>query len=114
MKDVSSSRGWNITLSEQGLLEVVPKSNRQITNIREWTDAFLVYIAIYIKKHPSKAGELLQYMATIREAEGRNSYSLAWKSYDQNFSFRQAVSPMSWAKIKSFVAENNDSHIITT
>ena len=98
-KDVSSSKGSNITLNEQGLLEVVPKPNKQITNIREWTDAFLVYIAIYIKKHPSKAGELLQYMATIREAEGRNSSSLAWKSYDENFRFRQAVSPMSWAKI---------------
>jgi hypothetical protein len=98
-RDVATEKGSNLTLNEHGMLEIAPKPSRQIRNIREWTDAFLVFMAIYIKKYPSKSGELLQYIATIREAESRNSSSLCWKSYDENFRLRQAVSPMSWSKI---------------
>jgi hypothetical protein len=98
-KDPMSDRGSNISLNEHGLLEVVAKPSRQIRNIGEWTDAFMIFMSIYIKKFPSKAGELLQYMSTIREAEGRTGSSFGWKSYDENFRYRQAVNPVSWAKI---------------
>lgn len=100
-KEPSSGRGSNLTINESGQIEVMPKTTRQIYSIKEWTDAFLIFMYIYIKKFPSKAGELLQYIATIREAEGRGGASSGWKTYDENFRMRQAVAPMPWGKIHS-------------
>ena len=37
-----------------------------------WTDAFIIFMAIYITKFSDKASELLQYMSIIRESESRN------------------------------------------
>ena len=98
-KESSPGRGSNLTVNEHGQIEIIPKATKQISTIREWTDAFLIYTYIIIKKYPSKAGELMQYMATIREAEGRNGSSFGWRTYDENFRLRQAVSPMPWGKI---------------
>ena len=81
--------------------EVTPKPARVVQNIREWTNVFLIFSAILIKKHLEKAVELLQYMALIREAEARAQGSFAWMQYDKNFRMRQAVQPQSWAKINS-------------
>ena len=84
-----------------GTIEVKPKPARVVQNIREWTNAFLIFSDILIKKNPEKAVELLQYMALIREAEARAQGSFAWRQYDENFRMRQAVQPQSWAKINS-------------
>ncbi len=89
----------SLVLGEQGNLELRPKSQRSLNTIREWTDAFVIFMSIYIKKHPMLAGDLLQYMAIIREAEGRSSGSMSWKTYDENFRMRQAIKPQSWASI---------------
>ena len=87
------------SINESGLIEVKPKPCKSVQSIREWTDAFLIFSAIFIKKHPEKAGELLQYMSLIREAESRSTGSTAWRAYDESFRMRQAIEPMSWSKI---------------
>ncbi|MES9883961.1 MAG: hypothetical protein ABW185_24190 [Sedimenticola sp.] len=99
LKKEQSSTASLLSLNEQGVLEVKQKTAKSVTNIRDWTDAFLIFTAIFIKKHPSMASELLEYMSIIREAESRSSGSFAWRLYDENFRMRQAVKPQSWAKI---------------
>ena len=66
----------NLFVNEQGQIEMRAKQTKSVQNIREWTDAFLIFSAIIIKRHPEKANELLQYMALIREAEARCGGSL--------------------------------------
>lgn len=89
-----------IVLSDSGQLETRVRSPKSITNIREWTDAFLVFMVIYLKKHGDKVFELIQYMSVIREAEARHK-SLAWKIYDEQFRLRQSQDLQSWARINS-------------
>ncbi|MEW8544393.1 MAG: hypothetical protein AB2693_12740, partial [Candidatus Thiodiazotropha sp.] len=90
----------NLFVNEHGQIQTRPKVLKEITNIREWTDAFLIFMAIYLKKYQDKVFELIQYMSTIREAESR-CQSLAWREYDAEFRTRQALKHEPWNKIYS-------------
>ena len=87
------------SINESGQIDVKPKASKSVKSICEWTDAFLIFSSILIKKYPGKAGEFLQYMSLIRDAESRCFGSFAWRAYDEGFRLRQAIEPMSWAKI---------------
>jgi hypothetical protein len=45
------------------------QTNRAISNIEAWTDAFISYSQILLERHPQKANELYAYMVIIRSAE---------------------------------------------
>ena len=90
----------SLCLNEQGLIVTKPKSTRSIRDIREWTDAFLIYMSVYLRKNPGSVFEMIKYMQTIRDAEQRCG-SAAWLAYDENFRMRQAVSLQPWNKINS-------------
>ena len=89
-------------LTGGGRLEMKPESTAKdkVSNIEKWTDAFLIFSSIYLKRYPNKSQELLQYMSIIREAASRSS-TLSWRSYDEQFRLRQALSVQSWGKINS-------------
>lgn len=92
----------NLYINEHGQIQTRPKILKEITNIREWTDAFLIFMTIYLKKHKNQVFELIQYMSTIREAESRcQSQNLAWREYDAEFRTRQALKSEPWNKIYS-------------
>ena len=72
----------NLCINENGEVEIKSRSPKAIQNIREWIDAFIIFMAIYIKKFSDKASELLQHMSSIREAESRNKEGGGgWKVY---------------------------------
>lgn len=82
--------GGTLHLNEKGGIETRPKtSKRSIRNIDEWTDAFIIYASVYLRKFPAKNIEILKYMSVIREAATRYPVG-AWSSYDQQFRLRQA------------------------
>lgn len=88
----------NLYVNKLLQLQTRPQVLKEINNIREWTDAFLIFMSIYLKKHQNKVFELLQYMSTIREAESR-CQNLAWRDYDAEFRTRQALKQEPWNKI---------------
>lgn len=96
-----------VHVTNKGLLESRPLESRpdlakdKVPNIEKWTDAFLIFTSIYLKKYPEKAQELLQYMNIIREAASRSPYlaSLAWRAYDEQFRIRQGSNPQPWGKL---------------
>ena len=91
--------GGVLHLTDKGQMETRPKVIKdKVMSIEKWTDAFLIFLSIYLKQHPNKVQEILQYMNIIREAASR-SHSLAWRSYDEQFRVRQASNVQSWAKI---------------
>ena len=57
---------------EDGQIKVKPKSKeKNITNISEWTDAFLICSAIYLKKYPEQTQAMLKYLSSIRLGASR-------------------------------------------
>ncbi len=55
-------------VNERGEIEVKKSSARTVANIREWTDAFLVFMSIHLRKFKQDSQDLIQYMVIICEA----------------------------------------------
>lgn len=54
-------------------MESRPRVKDRIPNIEKSTDAFVIFVYIYLQKFPEKNVDLLQYMSIIRDgAEGAN------------------------------------------
>ena len=93
--------GGTLKVSDSGILEKQPKfSKEKVPNLDKWTDAFVIFMSIYLKKYPQKTQELLQYMSVIRDA-ARKHGGLFWREYDEQFRIRQAAYASSWAQINS-------------
>ena len=69
-----------------------PRAGTTITTIESWTSAFLVFTSIFLRGHPDRAQELLQYLNVIRTAASRHP-GQGWKLYDQQFRLRFAADP---------------------
>lgn len=65
---------------------------RAIASIEIWTDAFLIYMAIFLAGHPHRLQEMLKYMDTVRTVASRHQ-GFGWKAYDQQFRLRLAADP---------------------
>lgn len=92
-------KGNTLSLTASGKIETRPRECRdKVNSIEKWTDAFLIFMSIYIKEHPNKVGEMIQYMSLIREAAQRQG-GYSWRLYDEQFRIRQAVSPGSWGSL---------------
>jgi hypothetical protein len=66
-------------------------------SIHQWTDAFLIYMSIYIQKFPDQAPHLLKYCHYIRELS-RLLGDRAWRVYDENFRLLKKTSALLWQK----------------
>ena len=62
-----------------------------------WTDAFLVYSAIYLEKYPTEAPHLLKYCHTVREKR-RLHGDAAFRTYDERFRKLKESRNVSWQK----------------
>ncbi len=51
LKNDRTHMGSNLFVNERGIIEIRQKTSRKITCIREWTDAFIVFTAVYLKKN---------------------------------------------------------------
>ena len=109
--------GGTLHINEKGCIESRPKISKQsIRSIDEWTDAFIIFSSVYLKKFTEKNIEILKYMSVIREAATRYPSS-AWVSYDQQFRLRQAnkltrqswgsLNGELWLRVMSYPAQNN-------
>ncbi len=93
------SSACSVHLNAQGCLETRPKVvTDKVSNIAAWTDAFLIYSSIYMRKHVSQGPDLLHYMSIIRDAARRHP-GFSWRAYDEQFRLRQTVKFQSWSKI---------------
>ncbi len=90
----------NLTLSHDGNICVVPQKEKlKFLTFELWSDAFLIFMFVYIEKHPEKAGELILYLNMIRKMNARYGWAAA-KTYDENFRYRLAKNPTrSWSVI---------------
>ena len=54
--------------------------SRRIVNVALWTDAFLVYVAIYNECHPTYVASILNYVQLVRpmDSSARNNIFIAY------------------------------------
>jgi hypothetical protein len=71
-----------------------PKFKHPIS-IAQWTDAFLVFAAVYQEKFPAEAPHLLKYCHTIRELQ-RLHGDTAFRTYDEQFRRLKETRDISW------------------
>ena len=106
--------GSELRLNSDGSIVTKPKQCKdKLNSIEKWTDAFIIFSAIFTAKFPCKNQELLHYMFNIRECAARQG-GTTWITYDEQFRLRQAQSPQSWSLINNdlwwrcmLVQENN-------
>ena len=65
-------------------VEVKQQVTKKIVNIDQWSDAFLIFIAIHTEHCPSDTQDILKYMQIIRTMAA-NSRTPAFLAYDKDF-----------------------------
>ncbi|KAJ8304300.1 hypothetical protein KUTeg_017883 [Tegillarca granosa] len=62
---------------------------KKVSNIGQWTDAFILFASIYLEKYQNvqMALDVLKYCSTIRWASSKVP-GPAWRQYDEQFRFR--------------------------
>jgi hypothetical protein len=89
----------NIVMDQFGMLKLQTKTNKNITDICIWIDAFLTFSSIYLNAHPNSAQGLFKYMFSIKLGASR-SKDLGWRDYDKQFRMKKERSPsLSWGDI---------------
>ena len=95
--DESLVKSVDMVLKEEGIMYQT-KPAKEIKTIEVWTTAFMTYMSIFLERHPTRAREMLKYMAVIRQAA--RDFQGNWRRYDKEFRLRQAKRPSrSWASI---------------
>lgn len=81
-----------------GELVIKPKEpSMKIETIETWTDAFFIFMNIFLCKHPEVAQDMLHYMNSVRQGARR---TLDYKKYDEQYRLRKARNPSSsWASV---------------
>ena len=68
--------GGALQLNSEGGIEMKTKiCKEKIQSVEKWTDAFLIYTAVFLTVHQDKAIELMHYMFLIREAASKQEGS---------------------------------------
>ena len=70
---------------------------RSVENIEQWTNAMLIYAAIYIEAHPSELNAVLTYINFVRNM-ARKTQTNAWRNYDETFRRVRESTPIPWDK----------------
>ena len=92
---VSNSRN----LGGQQTLAIIPNQKKLwITNIEQWTNAFLVFADIYCEKSPSEAPSLMKYMSMVRDLASRSGN---WRFYDESSRKLREVDSLPWNRTHS-------------
>jgi hypothetical protein len=78
-----------ITMSKQS-----SKSKGPLT-FYEWTEAFHIYMAIYIERFPSEAPNMLKYMSIVKDAYVMRG-TQAFRTYDQSLRLLRARNNFPW------------------
>lgn len=86
-----------LTLENGQLQFKKPASRRQMGSIEQFVSAFLIFMDVYLVRHPEKTHDMLIYLEKIRTAATRYG-GTGWKTYDEQFRLRLARDPAkSWA-----------------
>ena len=97
------------TVNGQPSINVKKASSSKITSISQWTDAMLIYGAIYIQAQPKQASAFFKYMDFIRSMSKSGSN---WFNYDELFRRVREKTNRSWDSplLIPFINSTNSRH----
>ena len=74
-----------------------PAKHKAPLTIHQWTDAFLLFMAVYIEKFPDQAPHLLKYCYFIRDMHKMLGDG-SWRLYDEEFRQLRESTVLPWQK----------------
>ena len=89
---------FTLRVTSGGQMSWAPKKSIKTLSINQWTQAFTIYMDIYIQKYPLEASGMLAYMSTIRDLE-RAYGGVVYNYYDRNFRARKERQNFPWGLI---------------
>ena len=97
--------------NQQSSVQMKENVHKRIFNLSQWTDAFLIFIAIYTESHPTEIASILKYMQLVRSMATSSKSNLVL-SYDRDFRKLRAHNNMPWNMIHQelFLSLNSRSH----
>jgi hypothetical protein len=94
----NQSDEFAVSVSQNALQVKQINKNKGIFSIDQWSQAFSIFMSVYLEKFPNQVQQLLKYSFTIREM-AKTFQGYAWRSYDENFRLCRATSLWPWDKI---------------
>ena len=91
---------WSITLAPSTIIMRSNQTNQNNSkkpplSFLEWTEAFHIYMAIYVEKYPDESKHMLKYMSTVREIYAlKNIYAVHY--YDETFRLLRKTNHQPW------------------
>ena len=82
--------------SNQPHLNLTPNKKRTLSE-REWSQAFDIFLAVYIQKYPNEITDLLSYSQHIKDLMRHN---VNWQYYDRQFRLDREHSVCSWSNVR--------------
>lgn len=80
-------------------INVAPNSKaREIRSLTQWTDAFLIFMAIYSQKFTNSTPDLCKYMSLIRGMEAKYGGD-GWRLYDKRHRTLKPKLDLSWDSV---------------
>lgn len=90
---------FSLQLGHNSMFNLVPQAQlRKITNISQWTSAFLRFVAVYSEKFPQETPQLMKYAEVVRDLAHRRP-GLAWYYYDVQFRQLKETVNFRWDRI---------------
>lgn len=95
-----AAENQQLLVLEDGQIKITNKSkDKKIASISEWTDAILIYAAIYLKRFPQHVQGIIKYISSIRLGASRST-TMGWRDYDIQFRLRRAKNHLiNWENI---------------
>ena len=98
--------------SNNPLVQVKEQVTKTIANIKQWSDAFLVYIAIYTEQYPTEVPGILKYTQIVRTM-APNSRTNVFLSYNRDFRKLRAHDSMPWSTLHQELFFSLSQHAFT-
>lgn len=89
-----------LSVNQNSLQVKQVQRNKGIFNLSQWSQAFTVYMSVYLEKFPTQAQQLLSYMHMIQNMAMTFS-GYGWRSYDEEFRAKRAASAWPWERLDS-------------
>lgn len=89
---------FTLSVSQNALQVKQLQKNRGIYNIDQWSQAFALFMSVYVEMLPDQVQQLLKYSFLIRQM-AKSFPGYAWRSYDEQFRQNRSITKWPWDKV---------------
>ena len=79
---VDQGTTWELYFKNGQFLVAPSRVTSTKLNIEQWSSAFIIFMAVFLERHPNRSQEILKNFQDVKIAASR---SITWWKYDQQF-----------------------------